>query len=226
MGVIEICSFRSVVEGKTGKEISELSILEFLEKFLAKNVTLSEVEDNTSGLFDRGGIADLPLLRILSAIHLKYQEPSFWEVMDSCFSSIYHFSSFKSPFATITSLPELYFRFRTFILLIQKKKWFLWNMAAAQAAANHRDEWSLAWYLGWRIYTSIPTWSHSQNSLVAAEAPRLRISFHGKSLKNHKDETGHPVLNILKSQSRVWFKEIFIFHKIGMKASNIRKAKF
>ena len=32
---------------------------------------------------NRGGIADLPLLKTLLAIRLKPREPSFWEVMDS-----------------------------------------------------------------------------------------------------------------------------------------------
>ena len=36
-----------------------------------------------SRLLKRGGIADLPLLRILLAIHQKSQGPRFWEVMDS-----------------------------------------------------------------------------------------------------------------------------------------------
>ena len=59
----------------------------------------------------------------------------------------------------ITSLPELYFRIRRFILLVQTKKWFLWTMAAAQAAENHGDEWDLTWYFLWGIYTSIwKTW--------------------------------------------------------------------
>ena len=31
-------------------------------------------------LLNRGGIADLPLLRTLLAIRQKSQEPSFWEV--------------------------------------------------------------------------------------------------------------------------------------------------
>ena len=36
LGVIEmLCSFRLVLEGKTGKETPESSKLEFLEKFLA-----------------------------------------------------------------------------------------------------------------------------------------------------------------------------------------------
>ena len=84
MGVTEIiCSFELVLEGKTGKEISESSRLEFLEKFSANNFALSDAEDNTSGPLNRGGIADLPLLRTLLAIRQKSKEPSFWEVMDS-----------------------------------------------------------------------------------------------------------------------------------------------
>ena len=69
LGVMEIlCSFRLVLEGKTGKEIPESSRFEFLEKFLANNFALSDAEDNTSGPLNRGGIADLPLLRTLLAI--------------------------------------------------------------------------------------------------------------------------------------------------------------
>ena len=84
LGVTEtLCSFRLVLEGKTGKEIPESSKLEFLEKFSANNFALSDAEDNTSGPLNRGGIADLPLLRTLLAICQKSQEPSFWEVMDS-----------------------------------------------------------------------------------------------------------------------------------------------
>ena len=78
-----LCSFKLVLEGKTGKEIPEPSRLEFLEKFSANNFVLSDAEDNTSGPLNRGGIADLPLLRTLLAIRQKSQEPSFWEVMDS-----------------------------------------------------------------------------------------------------------------------------------------------
>ena len=58
---------------ETGKEILESSILEFLEKFLANNCALSYAEENTSGLFNRGGIADLPLLRRPLAIREKNQ---------------------------------------------------------------------------------------------------------------------------------------------------------
>ena len=39
-----------------------------------------------------------------------------------CFISIYKFGSFKNPFATITSLSELYLRIRRFFCLVQTKK--------------------------------------------------------------------------------------------------------
>ena len=82
---MEICSFRLVLEGKTDKEIPESSRLEFLEKFLGNSFALSDVEDDTYGPLNRGGITDLPLLRTVLAILQKSREPSFWEVMDSFF---------------------------------------------------------------------------------------------------------------------------------------------
>ena len=66
-----------VLEGKTGREIPESSRLEFLEEFSANNFALSGAEDNTSGPLNRGGIADLPLLRTPLAIRQKFREPSF-----------------------------------------------------------------------------------------------------------------------------------------------------
>ena len=84
LGVTEIlCSFKLVLEGKTGKEIPESSRLEFLEKFSGNIFALSDAEDNTSRPLNRGTIADLTLLRTLLAIHKNSKEPSFWEVMDS-----------------------------------------------------------------------------------------------------------------------------------------------
>ena len=77
LGVIEICSFRLVLEGKTGKEIPKSSRLELLEMFLANNFALSEVEDSTSGPLNRGVTADLPLLKTLLAICQKSQDLSF-----------------------------------------------------------------------------------------------------------------------------------------------------
>ena len=115
-GVTEIlCNFKLVLEGKTGKEIPESSRLEFIEKFSGNNFALSDAEDNTSGPLNRGGVADLPLSRTLLAIHQKLRESSFWEVLCK-------FGSVKNPFATITSLSEVYFRSRRFIPLVQMKK--------------------------------------------------------------------------------------------------------
>ena len=113
----------------------------------------------------------------------------------------------------ITSLCELSFRFRISILLVQTKKWFLWTMAAAKAPENHGDDWGLTWYFPWGIYKWIPTWTHSQNSLVVAAALSLKLFSHLTSLKwsqrppnqhknSHKpcDERGHHVLSLLEHQ--------------------------
>ena len=78
-----LCSFKLVLQGKTGKEIPESLRLECLEKFSGNNFALSDAEDNTSGPLNRGGIADLPLLRALSGIRQKSREPRFSEAMDS-----------------------------------------------------------------------------------------------------------------------------------------------
>ena len=65
LGVTEIfCSFRLVLEAKTGKDTPESSRLEFLEKLLANNFALSDAEDNTSPLLNRGVIIDLPLVTV------------------------------------------------------------------------------------------------------------------------------------------------------------------
>ena len=51
-------------KGKIGK-IPGSSSLEFLEKFLVNNFTLSDAEGNTSGPLNSGSIADLLFLRTL-----------------------------------------------------------------------------------------------------------------------------------------------------------------
>ena len=65
-------------------EIPESSRLEFLEKFFANNFALSYAEGNTSRPLNSRGVADLPLLWTLVAIHQMSRQPSFWEVMYSC----------------------------------------------------------------------------------------------------------------------------------------------
>ena len=116
-----LCSFRLVLKGKTGKEIPESSRFGFLEKILANNFALSDdAEDNTSGPLNRGGIADLPLLRPLLAIRQKSREPSFWEVMDS-FVLVAYASLAASRTLLQRLLACLNFKFRRFILLIRFK---------------------------------------------------------------------------------------------------------
>ena len=98
--------------GKTGKATPVSSRLELLEKFLASNFVSLDAEDNTSGPLNRGSIAYLTLLRKLLAIRKKSQEPCFSKAMNSVlFISICKFGSFKNPFATINSLPELHIKF-------------------------------------------------------------------------------------------------------------------
>ena len=65
LGVTEkLCSFRLVLEGKTGKEIPE----SVLKKFSASNCALSDPEENSPRPLNRGGIAVISLLRTLLAI--------------------------------------------------------------------------------------------------------------------------------------------------------------
>ena len=78
-----LCSFRLVLDGKTGKEIPDSSRLEFLKTFSANDFALSDTEDNTSSPLNRGDKANLPSARTLLAIHQNSKQPSFWEVMDS-----------------------------------------------------------------------------------------------------------------------------------------------
>ena len=72
-----LCSFRLVLEGKTGKAIPESSKLKFLEKFSANNFALSDAEHNSSGPLSRGGMADLPFMRTPLTIPQKSWEPGF-----------------------------------------------------------------------------------------------------------------------------------------------------
>ena len=92
---------------------------------------------------NRGGIADLPLLRILLAIRQKSWESSFWDVMDS-FVLLAYSSLAASRTLLQQSLACVSFTLESEDLsLWYKWKWFLWTVAAAQEAENHGGE------LGW-----------------------------------------------------------------------------
>ena len=122
-----LCSFILVLEEKTSKKIPESSRLESLVKFSANTFALSDAEDNTSGTLNRGGIADGNSPNVLRAKLLE-SDGLF------CFISIFNFGSSKNPFTIITSLPQLYFRFRRFILLVQMKKVISMNYGSSTSS--------------------------------------------------------------------------------------------
>ena len=89
----------------------------------------------TSRLLNRGGITDLPLLRTLLTIRQKVPRAKFLESDGLfCVISICKFGSFRNPFAMVTSLSELYFRFRRFILLVQTKKVISMNYGSSTSS--------------------------------------------------------------------------------------------
>ena len=139
-----LCSFRLVLEGKTGKEIPESSRFEFLEKFLANNFALSDAEGNTSGPLNRGGIADLPLLRTLLAIRQKSREPNisgkWWTLVLVAYASL---AASRTLLQWLPACLNFTLDSEDLFCWYKRKKWFLWTMAAAQAAENHGDEWGL-----------------------------------------------------------------------------------
>ena len=51
--------------------------------FIRNNLSLSDEEDNTSGPLNRGGIAELPMSRMILANSQKSRVPSVWEATDS-----------------------------------------------------------------------------------------------------------------------------------------------
>ena len=118
---------------------------------LANNFAVSDIRDNTFGLLNRGCIVALPFLRTPFLVRQKSLEPSFWEEMDSFVLLAY--PSLAASRVLLQGLLACWYK---------QKKWFLWTMAAAQAAESHRDDWGLTWYLWYGIYGSIPTWTHSQ----------------------------------------------------------------
>ena len=84
---------------------------------------------------NRGGIADLHLLRTLLAIHQKSQGPSFLEVMHSFVLVAYaNLAVFTNLFAMIASLSEPYFRLRRFFLFVQTKKVISMNYSSGTSS--------------------------------------------------------------------------------------------
>ena len=180
LGVTEtLCSFRLGLEGKDARIIK----IRVLRKVISKQSCFIRCRRQHLWANENRNYIRFTFENIISNSPKVRRAKVLASDVFFCFSSIFKFGSFKNPFAKITSLSEFYFRFKRFTLLIQTKKWFLWSMTGAQAAENHGDMWGLTWYLWWGVYASIPTWTHLQNSLAAAEALSLKISSHGTSLK-------------------------------------------
>ena len=86
----------------------------------------------------------------------------------------------------------------------------------AEAAKNQETEWGLNLYLPWGIlYTSIQAYTHSHNSITAAEASSLMISSKGhkdhedcptQQKNSHKlpDKKGH-LISSLKKANENWY---------------------
>ena len=113
-GVTEIlCSFRLVTEGKTVRKVT----VRILREVFSKQFALWDAEENASRPFNRGGTSDLA--NTLLTIRQKFLERGFWQVMDSSVLVAYaNSAASRTFFATITSLYQLYLRFRRFILLL------------------------------------------------------------------------------------------------------------
>ena len=97
------------------------SRLVLLEKFLANNFVFSDVEDSTSVPLNRGGMANLTLLRILLAIRQMSRDSGFWELMDS-FVLLAYTSLAASRTLLQRLLDFLYFGFRRCTMLVETEK--------------------------------------------------------------------------------------------------------
>ena len=162
--ILVLCSFRLVLAGKTGEEIPESSRLEFIEEFSANIFASWDAEDNTSGPLFRGGIPNVPSLRTLLAIRQEFRELSFWEVMHSfvllAYSSL---AASRTRLQRVLACLNFTLGSEDLFCWYKRKTWFLWTMAAAQAAENHGDDRGLVRYFRWGIYTSILTLTYSQD---------------------------------------------------------------
>ena len=96
---------------------------------------------HTSWPLNRGGIADLPLLRTLLAICQKSQEPTFYERMGS-FALLAHASlaASRTILQRLLACPNFTLDSEDVYFWYKRKKLFLWTMVAARAAEKHGDE--------------------------------------------------------------------------------------
>ena len=176
-----LCSFTLVLEGKAGKDIPVSSRLEKTFDSEEKTSAPLNKEVNSRFTFAKNSFSNSPKV---TQVKFRGNDRYYW------FISVFTFDSLKNYFLQ-QSLAYLNFTsdVEDLFCWYKRKKWFLWAIAAAQTA--EKDGWGLTWYSRWGIYLSIPTWTHSQNSMVAAEASGLKISSHGTSLSTRPSQSTH-----------------------------------
>ena len=166
MGVREICNSRLVLEVNTGKEVPVSSRLELLRKVFSEQFCFIRCRRQHIWA---GGCNRFTFVENTITNSLKVPTAKFLGSDGIFFNESFVLSAYASLAASRTFLQWL-LAYLNFTLNSKdfcwhkRKKWFLWATVAAKVAAkvveNHGDEWSLTWYLRWRIYTSIPETNH------------------------------------------------------------------
>ena len=110
----------SYIGGKEGWKVRESSSLEFLKMISAINFALLDAEVNFSGPLNGEDVAVFSFLKSLLVIYRKLGISAKLLGINwlFCFLSISKFGRFKNLFVTITTLAELHFRCRRYILLV------------------------------------------------------------------------------------------------------------
>ena len=118
-----LCSFKLVLEEKIGQQILTSSRLEILKRFLPNNRALNiRCRRQHLRAVEQRRYCRFTFVENTISNSLKVPRAQFLGINGVfCFISIWKFGCFKNPFATITCLSELYFRFRRFMLVLTKK---------------------------------------------------------------------------------------------------------
>ena len=122
-----------------------------LQNVLANNFAVSDAEDNTWAVEQRRCSRFAFVENTISNMQNVRRANFLRSDVLFCFFSLSRIGSF-------TSLSELCFRFRRFILLLQTKKVVFMNYGSSTSSWKPW-RWGLTQYLHWGIYTSIPTWT-------------------------------------------------------------------
>ena len=124
-------------------------------------------------------IENLPLQRTLLAIHKKSQDLSFCKKIN-----LFVLLAYATLAASATLLQQL---LACCNVTLDSEDLFCWYFCMNYGSSTSSwKPWRWVRFdliLWWGIYTSIPIWTHSQNSLAAVETPSSKTSSYGTSLK-------------------------------------------